>query len=115
MRSRTQPPRTPRARGAPGRREPSQGGLALLFTGPALLVIAVTILFPLGYAIFVSLHRYNLKFPVRPFIGFDNYVNQLTGFAFWRSLGTTAVFSVGAVLTIIVLGMAIATLLDQKF
>ena len=113
MRSRTEPPRRPR--GALGRREPNQGGLALLFSGPALLVIAVTILFPLGYAVFVSLHRYNLKFPVKPFIGLDNYVNQLTGFAFWRSLGTTAVFSVGAVLMIVVLGMAIATLLDQKF
>ena len=96
-------------------REIRPEGLALIFSAPALVVISATILFPLGYAIFVSLHRYNLKRPNRPFVGFDNYIRQLTDYSFWSSLLTTAIFTVGAVATIVVLGLLVATLLDQDF
>ena len=44
-----------------------QGRLALIFSAPALLILAVTVLVPLAYAIYLSFHRYNLKRAKRPF------------------------------------------------
>jgi multiple sugar transport system permease protein len=98
-----------------GPREPSPTALAALFTSPALAVIFLTILFPLGYAVYLSLHMWNLKRPMRPFVGLRNYLNQLTSDTFWSSLGTTFIFTIGAVAAIVVVGLLIALLLDQDF
>ena len=89
--------------------------VAALFASPALIVIFATILFPLCYAVFLSLHRYNLKMPVRPFVGLQNYANQLTSDTFWHSLGVTFTFSAGAVTSVMLVGFFIALLLDQEF
>lgn len=89
--------------------------LAAMFSAPTLLVILATIVFPLGYAVYLSLHRYNLKYPVRPFVGLGNYLRLLQGGEFWSSLATTFIFSLSAVASIIVIGIFIALLLDQEF
>ncbi len=102
-------------RGARVTRESSPGTLAAMFSAPTLLVIFTTIVFPLGYAVYLSLHRYNLKFPVRPFVGLRNYARLLQSGEFWNSLTTTFVFSLSAVVAIIVVGFFIALLLDQDF
>lgn len=96
-------------------KELSPGLTALLFSTPALLVICFTIIFPLGYAIYLSLHRYNLKFPIRPFVGAQNYLNQLTSDSFWESLGTTFVFSLGSVVSVLIVGLLVALLLNVGF
>ena len=80
--------------------EISQGRLALIFSAPALLILAVTVLVPLAYAIYLSFHRYNLKRAKRPFAGFRNYEKILTDDKFWDSLATSFIFAVSAVAVI---------------
>ena len=98
------------------RKEMSQGLLALFFSAPAVLVIAATILAPFGLAVFLSLHKWNLKRPGRErFIGLENYTDWLTDSDFWEPLRTTATFAIMAVVLIVVVALLISLLLNEKF
>ena len=92
-----------------------QGRLALIFSAPALLILAVTVLVPLAYAIYLSFHRYNLKRAKRPFAGFRNYEKILTDDKFWDSLATSFIFAVSAVAVITVVAFFLALLLNQDY
>ena len=98
------------------RKEMSQGMMALLFSAPAVLIIAVTILVPFGMAVFLSLHNWNLKRPGRErFIGLENYIDWLTDSDFWEPLRTTVTFAIMAVVLILVVSLFISLLLNEKF
>ena len=88
---------------------------ALGFLSPALLVILVTIVFPFGYAFFLSFHKSNLKYRDTPFVGFKNYSRILGSETFWEIVGTTAVFCVLSVFLIMTIGYLIALLLNEEF
>ena len=79
----------------------SSGKLALFFSAPAIFVLCVTVLIPIIYAVYLSLHRYKLKRAKRPFIGFDNYEKILTSEKFWDALSTSLVFAISSVAIII--------------
>ncbi len=93
----------------------SSGKLALIFSAPAIFVLCVTVLIPIIYAIYLSLHRYKLKRAKRPFIGFDNYEKILTSEKFRDSLSTSLIFATSAVAVIITVSFFLALLLDQDF
>ena len=98
------------------RKEMSQGMMALLFSAPAVLIIAATILVPFGLAVFLSLHSWNLKRPGRErFIGLENYADWLTDSDFWEPLRTTFTFAIMAVVLIVIISLLIALLLNEKF
>ena len=98
------------------RREMSQGRLAVFFSAPAVLIIAVTILIPFGYAVFLSLHKWRLKRrPPYPFIGLENYTDWLTDDGFWIPLQTTFTFALLAVTIIVTTSLLIALLLNEDF
>ena len=88
---------------------------ALGFLSPALLVILATIIFPFGYALFLSFHKWNLKYRSTPFVGFKNYDRILGSDKFLEILGTTAVFCVLSVTLIMIIGYLIALLLNEDF
>jgi multiple sugar transport system permease protein len=89
---------------------------AWLLNAPALLAIVLLSGYPILYSAFVSLHRYSLKRPrVFAFIGLDNYETILWSPEFWSALTITALFTVLVVSFVIVLGMAIALLLNKSF
>ncbi|MCY3574909.1 MAG: sugar ABC transporter permease [Chloroflexi bacterium] len=98
------------------RKEMSQGMLAVLFSAPAVLIIASTILVPFGIAVFLSLHRWNLKRPGREkFIGLENYIDWLGDSDFWGPLQTTITFAIGSVVVILVVSLLVALLLNEEF
>ena len=88
---------------------------ALGFLSPALLVILTTIIFPFGYALFLSFHKWNLKYRSTPFIGLKNYTRILESEKFWEILLTTAVFCLLSVVLIMIIGYLIALLLNEDF
>ena len=91
----------------------SSGKLALFFSAPAIFVLCVTVLIPIIYAVYLSLHRYKLKRAKKPFIGFDNYEKILSSDKFWESLSTSLIFSVSAVAVIISVSFFLALLLSH--
>jgi multiple sugar transport system permease protein len=94
----------------------SEPSLAFLLNAPAVLVIVLLVGYPIVYSGWLSLHRYNLKRPrLFSFVGFDNYVGLLRSEEFWAALQVTLLFTALAVAAVVVLGIAIALLLNEPF
>lgn len=88
---------------------------ALALIAPALALLGGVALYPLGGAIWLSLHRRILVFGEQQFIGLSNYAFLLSDGRFWSALGNTAYFAAVAVAVEVVLGLAFATLLHTPF
>ena len=90
--------------------------LARWLTAPSIGLLLIWMIVPLGMTIYFSTIRYNLLYPERTgFVGWGNYTFFLTDPAFMPALLNTLIL-VGSVLLIsVVLGLAIAILIDRKF
>jgi multiple sugar transport system permease protein len=84
--------------------------LALLFMGPALLVIAATLVFPIAYNVWLSLHHFNLTrlYEGQTFVGLSNYVEALGSEHFWNALGNSLLITGGGLLLEIPVGFLLA-------
>ncbi|WP_353808658.1 carbohydrate ABC transporter permease [Agromyces sp. SYSU T00194] len=71
-------------------------------------------LIPFLYVIWYSLHDWNVLTGEFTFIGLANYERLAGDVVAWKSLGTTAVFTIGLMLMNISLAMVLALLLNQR-
>lgn len=95
-------------------RRASDTRLAWLLCAPAVIAMVAVTAFPIGYAVWLSLFRYDLRFPeLREFVGFANYFSILTSEVWWRSLLNTVIITVASVSVELVLGMALALLMHR--
>ncbi|CTQ34733.1 carbohydrate ABC transporter permease [Jannaschia rubra] len=84
------------------------------FIGPAILVLAAVGIVPLVYAVYTSLHYFNLtNLKDQEFIWFANYAHVLTDDTFWAAMGRTFILLVTALPIQIALGLMIALLLHR--
>ena len=81
---------------------------------PATLAIALVMLYPLGYVIYLSFFRTSLFSPVPRFDGLGNYVRLLTSEKFWIVLTNTLEWTVGATALAFVWGLVAALVLNQE-
>ncbi|NMM83414.1 ABC transporter permease [Rhodococcus sp. SRB_17] len=88
--------------------------LGLWLVAPAaLLMIAVTA-YPVVYAVWLSLQRYDLRFPdERKFVGFDNYVSVLSDGYWWQAFTVTSAITIISVIIEFVLGLTIALVMHR--
>ncbi|NJK51345.1 sugar ABC transporter permease [Candidatus Gracilibacteria bacterium] len=87
-----------------------------LMTIPALLILALVFIYPIGRALWLSLFTQNLGTQLQPiFSGITNYSRMIGDGRFWQSIGNTTVFTVISVSLELILGMAIALVLNQSF
>jgi len=94
----------------------TDGRRAYLLNAPALLVLLGLVAYPIGYSLWVSLHRQNLKRPrATKFIGLDNYLSLWHDPAFLTSLRTTGFFVLLVVAMTVLLAMALALVLNESF
>jgi multiple sugar transport system permease protein len=106
-----------RSRGIPERR------LAWLMVSPSLLLIALVALYPIIYAIWLSLHQYSLIQAgltrwAEPNAPFGNYTEALWGAgssAFWEATRITFVFTFFSVALELLLGVAMALAMHSAF
>ncbi|WP_442867655.1 carbohydrate ABC transporter permease [Citricoccus sp. NR2] len=101
-------------RSARRRRSRKNWTLFLLFAGPNIALILLFIYYPLIANIRYSLLNWRLGSDTATFIGFDNYVRFFTsdtGVEVWR---ITGIFTVATVVGSMVLGLALALVLNQK-
>jgi multiple sugar transport system permease protein len=104
---------------APGRRrrQLSEGAraerrLGWLLCAPAVIVMIAVTAYPIGYAIYLSLQKYNLAFPNQAkFIGLANYGAILSSPYWWHALVVTVIITVVSVAIELVLGMLLALLM----
>ena len=88
--------------------------MAAAFLLPNLALLVVFTYRPLLDNIRLSFHDWNISSPTATFIGWDNYVEWFTSPHSRTVLWNTAVFTGAAVVGSMVLGLALALLLDQK-
>jgi ABC-type sugar transport system permease subunit len=100
---------------SPRRGELAGRGLIALLLLPSLVLIFGLTIYPLVYSIWVSLLRYNLRFPETPFIGLGNYRRLLDLPLFWDSVWVTTYFAVASLVIQVPLGIGIALLLNERF
>src|SRR4051794_27432374 len=104
-----------RSRGIPERR------LAWLMTGPSILLIALVAVYPILYAVWMSLHEYSLVQAgltrwASP-AGLGNYIDALNGTDpdFWPAVRTTVIFTIASVTLETLLGLAMALIMHSAF
>jgi len=88
--------------------------VAAAFVAPAALVVLLIVVVPLGRALWMSLFHIVLTRPgIEPFVGLDNYIEQLTSSDFWASTGRALFFTVASTALELSLGLGLALLMDQ--
>ena len=99
-----------------------QGWLAFIrrmepvfFISPAFIVIGITLVYPLGYSLWLSFHEWTLRGFREgvPYVGLQNYIDLFKNPDFINSLRITAEFVILAVGIEFVLGMGLALLLHH--
>jgi multiple sugar transport system permease protein len=98
-------PQRQRSKGIPERR------LAVLMVSPSMALIALVAAYPIGYAIWLSLHEYSVRVAgLSRWAGLSNYTDALQSSEFWDAVRTTFVFTGFSVFfeTLLGLGMAMA-------
>jgi multiple sugar transport system permease protein len=102
---------------ARGRRRLSEGAraerrLGWLLCAPAVIVMIAVTAYPIGYAVYLSLQRYDLRFPqLAKFIGLSNYGAVLSSPYWWQALKVTLIITIFSVAIELVLGMLLALLM----
>jgi multiple sugar transport system permease protein len=104
---------------AKGRRQLSEGAraerrLGWLLCAPAVIVMIAVTAYPVGYAVWLSLQRYNLEFPnAVKFVGLSNYGAVISSVYWWQALWVTVLITVVSVAATLVLGMLLAMLMHR--
>ncbi len=94
----------------------NQRWLGMTLTIPTLVAIFGVVLVPFISSLILSTFRYDVSRPhTNGFIGVENYWNLLNDARFLNSLKVTAIFSLTSVILELILGIAIALVLNQNF
>ncbi len=101
--------RTRRPRSALARRRMRAG---MGFVAPNLAAVAVFLLFPLGFSLYLSFHSWDLFGPMR-FAGLGNYRQLLGDPLFYIALRNTAVFTAAALAPTVAISLAVAAALNR--
>lgn len=96
------------------RRAAAEQRLAWLLCAPAVIAMLLVTAWPMLYAVWLSLFRYDLRFPdQRQFVGLDNYLSVLGSGTWWQALFNTLLITVGSVSVELVLGFAFALVMHR--
>ncbi|MER7891289.1 sugar ABC transporter permease [Micromonospora sp. NPDC094482] len=88
--------------------------LGWLLCAPAALVMLAVTAYPIIYSVWLSLQRFDLRFPdEREFIGLENYATVLSNEFWWTAFGVTALITVVTVAVELVLGMGLALIMHR--
>jgi multiple sugar transport system permease protein len=95
-------------------RSKSERKLGWMLAGPAFFVMVAVTAYPILYSFWLSLQRYDLKFPdQREFVWFENYATVLTNGFWWTAFGVTMLITVVSVVIELVLGMGLALIMHR--
>jgi multiple sugar transport system permease protein len=85
-----------------------------MFVAPNLAAVAVFMLFPLGFSLYMSLQNWDLFRPAK-FVGLANYRSLFTGDPlFVIALRNTVAYTVGTVVPTVLISLAVAGVLNRK-
>jgi multiple sugar transport system permease protein len=83
---------------------------------PSMILIAIVAAYPIGYAIWLSLHEYSVRVAgLSRWAGLRNYTNALQDSEFWTAVKTTFIFTGASVVLETLLGLAMALAMHSAF
>lgn len=88
-------------------------GAAISFLAPSLFHLIVFVFTPIIFAAYLSLHRWDIIVPEKPFVGLDNFKEMFNDTTFWNALKNTFVYSLNVPLGMVV-SLAVALMMNQK-
>jgi multiple sugar transport system permease protein len=92
----------------------SERRLAYLLIAPAVVLMIAVTAYPIGYAVWLSLQRYNLATPDdTSFVGLQNYITVLSDRYWWTAFVVTLGITVVSVAIEFVLGMTLALVMHR--
>jgi multiple sugar transport system permease protein len=102
-----------RSKGIPERR------LAIMMVAPSMVLIAIVAVWPIIYAIWLSLHEYSVRVAglsrwAGP-LGLRNYSNALSNPDWWAALEHTLIFTVVSVFFELLIGLGMALCMHEAF
>jgi multiple sugar transport system permease protein len=115
----TEAPRTPsipapHRRKARTDRDKAERKLGFYLVAPAVIVMLAVTVYPICYAIWLSLQRYNLRFPDdRKFVWLGNFGKILSSTIFWQDFANTMLITAISVALELVIGMAFALVMHR--
>jgi multiple sugar transport system permease protein len=95
----------------------SDKAIAWLFIGPTMLILLMINIFPLIWTVKLSFTNFKANRPNAEVlnVGIDNYVSVLTDPDIWLAMQTTAHFLFWTITLQMLIGFALAYLIDRKF
>jgi multiple sugar transport system permease protein len=107
-------------RPAPPARRSGDGMVAWLFLTPYLLLFVAFVLGPILLGLWISLHNWDFTLPGKPFVGLQNYADlfdpdSVSFEPFWNSMQATGIFTLFSVPLMIVVPLAVALAMNEKF
>ena len=93
-------------------------GAPYLYLVPALLYLAVTLVYPIYSNVRMSLHDVNIGTFLaadQPWVGLDNYRTLFDDPAFWNAVRLSLIFTAGSIVFQFAIGLALALLFNSPF
>jgi multiple sugar transport system permease protein len=96
---------------SPLKREDFFTGLICL--SPSVLVIAVFVIFPIFFSLYLSFHEWAILTPEKPFVGLANFERVFSSEEFWQALRNTFLYTIGVVPCGAAASLVLALLLNR--
>jgi multiple sugar transport system permease protein len=84
-----------------------------MFILPAILLVAVFLIYPIGFVIYISFFKWAI-IGTPKFVGLENYVSIFKDRYFWSAVGNTVYYMILAVPAQIGLGLLLAFLVNKR-
>jgi multiple sugar transport system permease protein len=106
--------RTKRGRAPISDKTKAERKLAYMLVAPAVIAMLLVTVYPILYAIALSVQKVDLRFPDESgFVGLANYKAVLTSDLWWQGVGNTALIAVVSVAIELAIGMGIALVMHR--
>lgn len=106
----TSAPRGRRVRLAPLRGSAATPSIRWVLIAPTVILLAAMTTFPLLYAVYISFHKWKTTYPVRPWVGTENFTRLLGDDRFINSIENTLKIGGAALVIECTLGLGLALL-----
>jgi multiple sugar transport system permease protein len=96
------------------------GRVAWLFLAPYLILFGMFVAAPIVLGLWMSLHSWDFTLPGKPFVGLENYADLFDSGSvsfepFWNSMQATGIFTLFSVPLLIVVPLAVALVMNERF
>ncbi len=87
--------------------------IGYLFVLPYVVFFGAMIAYPLGFAVYLSFHEWNIVARNKPYVGLDNFDHLIHDKTFWKALRNTVKFLIVNVPITVMVSMVLAVALNR--